>query len=450
MASINDYIASIQKKKPSYTNLFSDFKAPTLKLPSLTAPIQSSSPASTPITSPTVVNKPPVAPPQQQSSLAQQAYINNVVAPPKAPITQTQSTNPPVLKDDTPKADTSYLDSYRDYLAQYAESLKPSDEINAARTKLGQVQQQIDERSLSNRREQEAKLDESGMLRGGAIDASNAIARRSASELADLGIAESGAARSLSALTGAKEAETDAFKTAMELNKPLQIGDNYYDPRTGKLIPSTKDEDPEDFTLSEGQSRYRVNPETGEYEKVASVAKTVTQSEAAITKALERDEKNQAARDTQISSIGIINNLLASDDLSRISGSKPGRFLTLAGGTATAGTRAQAAQLKSLTSLAERDKLKGTGTITDFEAGMLSSSANALNHAIQEDGQISMATDEVEQNLKNIRGVMTLKTGAPVTVVITDSSTGESRVFEDQTRKDLEEASLQGFLIDFQ
>jgi len=283
MASLNDYISSLTKPKakPSYASLFStpatyksllpSFQAPSLNLfgttkpASAPAPIQSSAPAATPATSPTVV-KPPVTPPTQQSSAAKTNYINTVVAPP------TPAYTPPGATPTPPKEDTSYLDSYRDYLSQYAESLKPSDEINAARTKLGQVQQKIDERSLAARREEEAKLDEMGGTRSGAITAANQIGRRSASELADLGIAESGAARGLSALTGAKEAETSAYKTAMELNKPLQIGDSYYDPKTGKLIPSSKAK--EGFSLSEGQARYELNPATGQYEKIASVGKT--------------------------------------------------------------------------------------------------------------------------------------------------------------------------------
>jgi hypothetical protein len=166
----------------------------------------------------------------------------------------------------------SYLESYRDYLSQYADSLKPSDELKAARSRLGEIQSKIDERSLKARRDYEATLDASGGTVAGAQQSATQLNRRYASELADLGVAESGAARGLSALTGEAEAMSSAYKTAMELSKPLQIGDNYYDPKTGQLIPSSKAK--EGFSLSEGQARYELNPQTGQYEKVASVGKT--------------------------------------------------------------------------------------------------------------------------------------------------------------------------------
>lgn len=131
---------------------------------------------------------------------------------------------------------TSYLDAYRNYLNQYAESLVPSDEINSATSKLSGLQQTIDERSLAGRREEEAKLNEAGMLRGGAQEATRNLQRRNASEMADLGIAESGAARSLSALTGTAQARSNALKTAAELSAPIQVGDSYIDPKTGQIV----------------------------------------------------------------------------------------------------------------------------------------------------------------------------------------------------------------------
>lgn len=262
--------------KPVKLKSLGNLKAPSLgSISSLfgfnqpkAAPVQSSSPSSV-STTPTVI-KPPVTAPVTTSSPAKQQFISSLSTAPK---TTTPTPTPPApapAPADTP--DTSYLDSYRDYLSQYATTLQPSSEVTAARVKLADVQNKGEERSLKARREYEASLDAPGMLKSGAEQGAAVGRRRNESELADIALEESAASRSLSALTGDREATTNAAKTAMELNKPLQIGDNYYDPKTGKLIPSSKAA--EDFTLSEGQSRYKINPKTGQYEKIASVGKT--------------------------------------------------------------------------------------------------------------------------------------------------------------------------------
>jgi len=55
----------------------------------------------------------------------------------------------------------------------------------------------MEERSLKSRREYEATLDASGMLKGGAEASARQLDRRNASELADYSLAENAANRSL-------------------------------------------------------------------------------------------------------------------------------------------------------------------------------------------------------------------------------------------------------------
>ena len=173
---------------------------------------------------------------------------------------------------------------------------------------------------------------------------------------------------------------------------------------------------------------------------------SATQEKAAF----ERAEKDTISRQTQTDTIGLVNNILANPDLAQVTGkSRLGAGARLAG---SAGVRGQLAQLKALTSLEGRSKLKGSGTISDFEANMLKDSANALNFAIQDDGRVAMSDVEVEQNLKNIRGVLRSKVGLSVGIIVTDVKTGESRLFSEQTRQDIEEISLdpRGFVIDYE
>lgn len=201
-------------------------------------------------------------------------------------------------------------------------------------------------------------------------------------------------------------------------------------------------EAPEPFTLSPGQIRF------GPGGEIVATGGPRLQTEAQISTALKKQETSAAAREAQISTISTINNILSNDNLGRVSGIS--RNILGAGLAGTADVRAQLSQLKALTSLEGRSKLKGTGTISDFEAGMLANSANALNFAIQDDGKVAMSDEQVVQNLKNIRGVLLAKTGEPVTIVVTDPATNETRVFENQSREDIEDAALQGFLIDYQ
>lgn len=196
------------------------------------------------------------------------------------------------------------------------------------------------------------------------------------------------------------------------------------------------------FTLAPGQTRFDASGEV-----VASGGPKPI-SEAAITAAIARTEKDEAARASQTTTIGIINEILGSEGLGKVSGKS--RFGIAARTAATGDVRAKLVQLKALTSLGERDKLKGSGTISDFEAGMLANSATSLNFAIQDDGKITLSDEEADQALRNIRGVLLAKTGELVTVIASDPATGVTERFENVTREDIENAALKGLLIDYE
>ena len=221
------------------------------------------------------------------------------------------------------------------------------------------------------------------------------------------------------------------------------------DPITGqatRIFGKPKVEKIEGVTLSPGEIRYEKDPITGELKQVAAGGPRQP-TEKEIEKALEKTEKNEVAKITQAQTAGLINNILANPNLSKVSGiSRLGISARLA---VTAGVRSQLAQLKSLTALEGREKLKGTGAISDFEANMLATSANSLNFSIQDDGRVSMPDNEVRQNLLNIRGTLLLKAGQSVPAIVTDPETGRS-VQTTLTSKEANDLFLDGNIIDFQ
>lgn len=284
MNPIQTYLSSLQSKKPAYGSLFSTPAMKTNLAPTAPAtpnmsmmpkqPTQSATPSSTSPT-PTVITPPTKTNTGTSGSSAKSTYISTLAGNTGGTQTQNPAGNTgsnPINPGGTPAdtgGSTDPLKSYRDYLAQYATSLKPSDEIAAASTKLADVQNKIDERTLKSRREYEEALKKEGGLKAGNEASARALERQNASELADLGVAEGGAARTLMALTGVKTSESEAIKALLDMSKPMQMGDSYIDPTTGKTVYSKPKEG---ITLSQGQTRYELDPVTGKYKEVASVA----------------------------------------------------------------------------------------------------------------------------------------------------------------------------------
>lgn len=257
----------------------------------------------------------------------------------------------------------------------------------------------------------------------------------------------------LDVLTGARmnEVERQAARFEFEqslaeapVNEPIKIGN--------QLVVKNPDGTYEAvFTAKEGQDVDIVTAGGRQLlvdKNSATVIGDLGASEGALKRGSEGADDLSKERETQVSTISLINSIINNADLSTVSGtSRLGISARLAG---TAGVRSQLAQLEALTSLENRSKLKGSGAISDFEAGMLSNAANALNFAIQDDGRISMSDEEAVQNLKNIRGILMLKAGETVNMIVTDPATNESRQFLNQSRQDVDEASLSGFIIDFE
>jgi hypothetical protein len=204
------------------------------------------------------------------TSPAKDAFISNAAGAGSGSSSPLDSSGGAPTGTNTPTPPDPFS-AYRKYLSEYQSSLQEPEDLTGARTSLAKISGQIDERDLAARREYEKTLDTPGMLKAGAEQSAALSRRRSNSELADLAVRQSGAARNLEALSAGQTAKQAFYKTQAELAKPFEVAGQYYDPVTGQRIENPKD-DPAAFSLSPGQSRYAYNKDTGLYEQVASVA----------------------------------------------------------------------------------------------------------------------------------------------------------------------------------
>jgi hypothetical protein len=206
----------------------------------------------------------------------QNTYVNNLLARGNSMLSQNtaqpgipyagsnyanpSATNPtaPVVAPSTAPVDTSPFAAYRNYLSKYIGSVGTQDPaIDTARTGLADIQNQSEAKALQARRSYDTTIDTPGMLKGGAQTAAAEDLRLNNQELADLALRQSAQARTLDALTGNQTAKQDYLKTQADLSKPMQIGDKYFDPISGKEITGVKDS--AGFSLSPGEARYDAN-----------------------------------------------------------------------------------------------------------------------------------------------------------------------------------------------
>lgn len=109
-------------------------------------------------------------------------------------------------------------------------------------------------------------------------------------------------------------------------------------------------------------------------------------------------------------------------------------------GTAPQYLKNQVQQLKDSLSLENRQKLKGSGAISDFESRMLANASSALG------GNIS--PEDAAKELKKIRGVFQTANGGSATVKLTDKS-GKSQILT-ATRDGINQAITDGLTVEYQ
>lgn len=182
------------------------------------------------------------------TSPAREAYTSSLANNPpggfqSADVTKTmKDIYTPINGGSTSASPTDYLKSYRDYLSKYSGSLTEDPNVTTATNELTNIQNLQDAKTLASRKQYEDIIHQSGMLKGGAQEAGALSDRNTSYELANLGVAESGAARKLAALTGTQTAKQNYYKTLLDASKPVQVGDQYIDPTTGEIIKQTPKE----------------------------------------------------------------------------------------------------------------------------------------------------------------------------------------------------------------
>jgi hypothetical protein len=106
-----------------------------------------------------------------------------------------------------------------------------------------------------------------------------------------------------------------------------------------------------------------------------------------------------AISDSALSAVSVINELLGQDKLSKISGI-PG-VSSFFSGTQAQTPLTLSKQLKGILSLENREQLKGSGAISDFEFKVLGEAASALG--IKENGKSSLSDEEFENQLEKLK-----------------------------------------------
>ena len=129
-------------------------------------------------------------------------------------------------------------------------------------------------------------------------------------------------------------------------------------------------------------------------------------------------KEEQLAQSEAINAMEAVNSLLSNEDgIQEITGVFQGWFGNVRPGGPGALAENQYDQLMGILSLENRRKLKGQGTISDFEAKMLSDAASSLGRNLGE--------ADFKRELKKIRGVFTNAAGLEASIIVTSPS-GES------------------------
>jgi hypothetical protein len=164
----------------------------------------------------------------------------------------------------------------------------------------------------------------------------------------------------------------------------------------------------------------------------------IARQNAAFEAGLE-EEAGGTGTSELMSNIQLTNDIINSPEFNAVFGLKnPLTYYTP--GSAEQYAKAQVDQLISLLSLDSREKLKGSGAISDFESRTLAKSASALSPSLSE--------VDAKKELSKIRGVFTTAAGGAATIKVTDPQTGESKTMQ-STRAQIDAAIADGLNVEY-
>lgn len=350
------------------------------------------------------------------TSPAGQQYISTI-----AQSTPTMPSAPQVAPSTTSPSTESYKDTpdYQAYLKFQREKENPTEASDTRKSYEASLQRLADIQSQREKADYEARkgvgdiLDMSGGLKGGTRAGAGVYQRRSTDDLADLALQESAAARSadvaLEAYTPEREQQiNDAKQLSIEEATTLGVplGTTYGQAKAlGKVPTATK----EGFSLGKDQTRYEYDAATGQYKAIGGGGSDTSgaayergadpvvdayvagirsgtfkpsdvpsEYQNAVAVGLSQADKTQVS-ETGKEMIGIIDELLGNTALAGVTGPiQQLRPDILTGGEGIL-AKNQIDQLIATLKLDNRQKLKGSGAISDFEFKVLGQASTAIN-----------------------------------------------------------------------
>jgi len=163
------------------------------------------------------------------------------------------------------------------------------------------------------------------------------------------------------------------------------------------------------------------------------------------------ETKKQEANNSLMSMKSLVDTILASPYLNNVVGIKSpgaitvpfsgGKTLGDFYGSSTVEVKNQIKQLTASLSLDNRQKLKGSGAISDFEAKTLEQAASAFS--------TGLSNEAARRQLSQIRGALSTAAGLEASVMVKNPADGQYQIIK-ATREGINKAIADGLLVEYQ
>lgn len=157
------------------------------------------------------------------------------------------------------------------------------------------------------------------------------------------------------------------------------------------------------------------------------------------TKGLEQQQVATDKLSEVLTNLNLVNELISSPYLDQVVGLK-NPFTYWTPGSNEQQAKNQLQQIRASLSLENRQKLKGSGAISDFEAKILGQAASSLG--------TNLSNTAARQELAKIKGVFATAAGMPATVELRDPRTGQTQMVQ-ATRAGINQAIIDGLEVTY-
>lgn len=157
------------------------------------------------------------------------------------------------------------------------------------------------------------------------------------------------------------------------------------------------------------------------------------------TTGLEQAQVTSEKQSEVLSNLNLVSGLLSSPYLDQVVGLK-NPFTYWTPGSNEQQAKNQLNQIRAALSLDNREKLKGSGAISDFEAKILSQAASSLG--------ANLSNEAARQELAKVKGAFANAAGIPATVELKDPRSGQSQTVQ-ATREGINQAIIDGLEVTY-